>query len=238
MNMNDNEKLNLKGKKTLKIIAFIVFLAFMTFFTLVIGKPIIQFAENPEAFKNWVDTYGIFGKITFILMVFIQVIVALIPGEPLEMVAGYAFGGVEGTILCLIGITLGSVAVLWFVRRYGVRFVEVFFDVKKINSLKFLQNEKRRNFLVFLLFFLPGTPKDLITYFVGLTDIKFSSFLLAVSLARLPSIISSTFGGHALGLKEYTSAIIILAVTALLSLLGFIIYGLIKKHKDSFSKKQ
>ncbi len=225
------ERLSLKDKKTFKILAIIIFLLFMGFFTWFVGKPIVEFASNPERFKIWVDTYGILGRIAFVLMVFVQVVVALIPGEPLEMVAGYAFGAVEGTILCVIGITLGSLAVLLLVKCFGTRFVEIFFDTGKIQNLKFLKNEKRRNRLIFLLFFLPGTPKDLLTYFVGLVDIKISHFLLIVSLARLPSIITSTLGGDALGLKKYKLAIIIMAITLALSGTGYLIYNLIQRAK-------
>ncbi len=226
------EKLSLKDKKTFKILAIIIFLLFMGFFTWCIGKPIVEFASDPEKFKMWVDTYGILGRVTFVLMVFVQVVVALIPGEPLEMVAGYAFGAIEGTLLCVIGITLGSLAVLFLVKCFGVRFVEVFFDTSKIQNLKFLKNEKRRNTLIFFLFFLPGTPKDLLTYFVGLVDMKMTHFLLIVSIARLPSIITSTLGGDALGLKKYKLAIIIMVVTLALSAIGYVIYTLIHRAKS------
>ena len=76
-------------------------------------------------------------------MVIFQVVIALVPGEPLEIGAGYAFGAVEGTILVVIGITLGSVMVLGLVRKFGVKLVEVFFDIEKIKKLKFLHDEKR-----------------------------------------------------------------------------------------------
>ena len=76
-----------------------------------VGKPMIQLAEDPEAFRQWVDSYGIWGKAAFVAVVVIQVIVALIPGEPLELAAGYAFGGLEGTILSLLGIVIGSALV-------------------------------------------------------------------------------------------------------------------------------
>ncbi len=216
----------------LKIASVIVFVAFVGFFTWAIGKPILEFANEPERFKNWVDTYGIWGRLTFILMVSIQVVVALIPGEPLEMVAGYAFGGIEGTILCVIGMTLGSLAVLLLVKKFGMRFVGLFFKKKEIKYLNFLKDTKKRNLLIFLLFFFPGTPKDLLTYFVGLTDIKLSHYLILVSVARLPSIVGSTFGAEAISFKNYKSAIIILAVTFLFSALGFLVYKNIKKFKN------
>jgi len=227
-----NSHLTEKQKKILQIAAFLIFLAFMGLVAYFIGKPMINFVSEPEKFRDWVENHGIFGRIAFVFMVLLQVIVAIIPGEPLEIGAGYAFGAIEGTFLCVAGITLGSIIVFFLVRRFGVKLVEVFFSIEKIRSLRFLKDKKRRNFLTFLVFFLPGTPKDLITYFVGLTEIKFSHFLLIVSLARLPSIITSTMGGNALGLKEYFHAIIVLLVTVAISVFGLIVYNWIKDKRN------
>lgn len=221
-----------KQKKVLSVIVFLLFLAFCGVVGWFIGKPMLEFFDDPQKFKAWVDEKGMLGRIAFIGMVFFQVVIALVPGEPLEMGAGYAFGAIEGTILCMIGITLGSIAVFLLVRKLGVRFVEVFFSREKINSLKFLKNKKRRAVITFLVFFLPGTPKDLLTYFVGLTDIKMSHFILLASVARLPSIITSTIGGGALGDKEYITAGIVFAATLLFSLGGLLIYNRLQKRKE------
>ena len=218
------ETLSLKTKKIISVISIIFFIVFCLIVGYFVGKPMINFVSQPEMFRNWVESKGFLGKIAFIGMVIFQVVIALVPGEPLEIGAGYAFGGFEGSVLCILGITLGSMLVFWLVRKFGVKLVEVFFPIDKINHLKILKNKKRTGFIIFLIFFLPGTPKDLITYFVGLTDIKFSNFLLLASLARLPSIITSTLGGGALGTKEYISAIIIFLVAGVLSLLGIIFY--------------
>lgn len=76
---------------------------------------------------------------------------------------------------------------------------------------------------------IPGTPKDLLCYYAGLTDMKLSTFLLINAIGRLPALISSTIGGDALGMQSYTAAIIVFAVTLLLSLIGYIIYSKIIK---------
>ena len=121
----------------------------------------IEFVREPERFRAWVDSSGFVSRVIFVGMVIFQLIIALIPGEPLEMGAGYAFGAVEGTILCIIGCVIGSALVFLFVRRFGVKLVEVFFPREKIRSLRFLQDSRRLNLLTFIVFFIPGTPKDL-----------------------------------------------------------------------------
>lgn len=232
MNTQSEERhLTTKQKKIISVIVLVLFLGFSALVAWFIGKPMISLVSEPEKFRGWVESRGNWGRLIFIGMMVFQVLIALVPGEPLEIGAGYAFGAAEGTILCVIGVTLGSLLVFGLVRRFGMRLVEVFFDTGKIKKLKFLQNEKRLDLITFLVFFLPGTPKDLLTYFVGVTDIKLSKFILIVSVARLPSIITSTVGGSALGIGKYELAVIVFGVTIAASLLGLFIYNRICKHR-------
>ena len=220
----------------LTVAAFVLFLAFMGAVTYFVGKPMIKFVSDPEKFRLWVDEKGFLGKLAFVGMVLFQVVLALIPGEPLEIGAGYAFGAVEGTLLTAIGTVLGSVTVFFLVKRFGVKLCEVFFRRDKIMSLKILKNKNRRDILSFLIFFLPGTPKDLVTYFLGLTDIKLSQVLFLSGIARLPSIITSTLGGDALGVKKYTTALLVFGITLAVSGVGVAIYKRILAYKTKNHK--
>lgn len=199
------------------------------------GRPLIHFMSQPELFRQWVDQQGAMAPILFLGMVILQVVVAVIPGEPLEIAAGYAFGAWEGTILCILGATAGSVLVFLLVRRFGARAVEVFFDLDKLRSLRFLQNTRRRDLWTFIVFFLPGTPKDVLCYFVGLTDMPLRTWVFISAVARIPSIITSTVGGNALGLGRYGFAAVVFAATLAISGLGLLIYRAIcARHERSF----
>ena len=211
-------------KKKIYLFAIIVALIFIAAVGYLVGKPMVEFVREPERFRAWVDSSGFVSRVIFVGMVVFQLIIALIPGEPLEMGAGYAFGAVEGTILCIIGCVIGSALVFLFVRRFGVKLVEVFFPREKIRSLRFLQDSRRLNLLTFIVFFIPGTPKDLLSYFIGLTDMKLGTWLLITAVARIPSIVTSTVTGDALGLKDYQFALIAFGVTLALSLLGILVY--------------
>ena len=211
-------------KKKIYLFAIIVALIFIAAVGYLVGKPMIEFVREPERFRAWVDSSGFVSRVIFVGMVVFQLIIALIPGEPLEMGAGYAFGAVEGTILCIIGCVIGSALVFLFVRRFGVKLVEVFFPREKIRSLRFLQDSRRLNLLTFIVFFIPGTPKDLLSYFIGLTDMKLGTWLLITAVARIPSIVTSTVTGDALGLKDYQFALIAFGVTLALSLVGILVY--------------
>lgn len=211
-------------KKKIYLFAIIVALIFIAAVGYLVGKPMVEFVREPERFRAWVDSSGFVSRVIFVGMVVFQLIIALIPGEPLEMGAGYAFGAWEGTILCIIGCVIGSALVFLFVRRFGVKLVEVFFPREKIRSLRFLQDSRRLNLLTFIVFFIPGTPKDLLSYFIGLTDMKLGTWLCITAVARIPSIVTSTVTGDALGLKDYQFALIAFGVTLALSLAGILVY--------------
>lgn len=223
---------NKKKKRIAAIACAAVFLAFTGAVCWFVGKPMVEFVSEPEKFRAWVDQSGVWGRLAFIGMMAFQVVVAFIPGEPLEIGAGYAFGAVEGTGLCLLGALLGSVVVFLFVKRFGMRFVTLFVPEEKIRSLKFLQNEKRLNLIAYILFLIPGTPKDVMTYIVGLTPMKLSFWIFITLTARIPSVVTSTIGGDALGTQNYMFAVIVFAATAVLSGLGILGYRLITRNRE------
>ena len=195
-------------------------------------------AENLDKLQLFVSEHWLAGTLIFMSICATQVIIALIPGEAVEIAAGVIFGSFWGTVLCLVGIMAGSVIVILLVRKFGRRFVESLYPREKIDALPILHNTKRRNFLIALLFFIPGTPKDLITYVVGLTEVSIPMYILLTTLARVPSILMSTLGGDAFGEGQIVKGIIIFAVAALVSGLGYLAYLLIQKISNRRKKKQ
>lgn len=212
-------------QKLLAIGAIAIFVLLSLAIAWFIGRPMLHFAGEPERFRSWVEGHGIVGNLAFLGMMVLQVVVAIIPGEPLEIGAGYTFGAWKGTLLCLIGIAIGSAIIFFLVRKFGMWLVEVFFSREKIQSLGFLHESKKRDILIFLILFIPGTPKDLLSYFAGLTDIRFSKWILLSTAARIPSVITSTIGGSAVGDQNYLFAIGVFAVTLLVSALGLFCYN-------------
>ena len=230
--MSQRRSFTEKQKRWIAGTGIFLFLLLSVLICIFAGKPLIQFVQEPERFRAWVDEQGILAPIAFLGMLVLQIVVAVIPGEPLEIAAGYAFGAVEGTLLCLSGAFLGRVAVFLLVRKLGARAVDVFFPLDKLNELKFLQNKRRLTLWVFFLFFLPGTPKDVLCYVVGLTDLPLRSWLIISAIAPLPSIVTSTIGGDALGMGDYGFAILVFAVTIVISGLGLLAYHLICRTKE------
>lgn len=214
-----------KQKKLLSGGAIAVFLLLGAALAWFVGRPLIRFAREPEVFRAWVADHGLLGMAAYTGMVFLQVLVAIIPGEPLEIAGGYAFGAWAGTALCLLGAVLGSVTVFALVRRWGRGLVEVFFPADKLEKLRFLlHTSPKRTALFWLIFTVPGTPKDLLCYFAGLTDLPWGTWLLIATVGRLPSIVTSTVGGSALGEQNYRAAVIAFALALAVAGVGYVIY--------------
>lgn len=225
-------------RRVVSIVSFLILIAFFAVVAIYVGKPMINLARDPEMFRQWVDAHGFAGKMAMVGMMVLQVVVAVIPGEPLEIGAGYAFGAWEGMLLCLIGAAIGSAIIFFFVKLLGIKMVEAFISREKINSLKFIKSSRRLNLLMFILFFIPGTPKDLFTYFAGLTPMKLHTFLIISTIARIPSVITSTIGGHALGTQQYVFAVVVFSITIVISLIGILVYRRIAKQEKEKEKEE
>lgn len=236
----------MKNERQRKITAALLVVAAIALATavgIIVGRPLVRYVSEPESFRVWVNAHGAIGRLAYALIVIFQVFLALIPGEPFEILGGYAFGAVEGTLLCLVATSLGSILVFALVRRFGVGLVRLFFSQEKLDGARFLHSSPRRDLLFLIIFMLPGTPKDLLSYFAGLTDIRFGTWLVICSLGRIPSVISSTVGGDALGEKNYLAAIIVFTVSFALSAAGMLVYKLLserraKKNTTTESEKQ
>ena len=219
-----------KKSKIFAVVSIFVLLALMGLATWFAYGWLSSFSQ--ESFRDYIRSFGAWGWLVMLGLQFLQVFIALIPGEFVETAAGFAFGPVFGTLICYIGVAAASSVVFLLVRRFGIRLVEVFTSRDKINELRFINTEKKRNYLIFFLFFIPGTPKDLLTYFVGLTDIKLGTFLAISLIARIPSVVTSTFGGHLLGVGEYWDAVILYGVTGVVSLIGLMVYNKFINRKN------
>lgn len=104
---NHNEKKTKQIKRILAIIT-IVFVILIGYF---IGRPLVHFVSDPKQFRVWVNDKGIWGVLGFIGMNILQVLLAVIPGGPFEIGAGYAFGVIRGTLICDFAMTTASVII-------------------------------------------------------------------------------------------------------------------------------
>lgn len=218
-----------KRRKIFAAVSMSVVLCLAGLLTVFVYKWLQSFSADD--FREYIRSFGNAGWLVLLGLQFLQVFIALIPGELLETACGYVLGALFGTVICYLGVAAASSVIFILTKRFGIKFTELFMTKRDINELSFIKNKNKRNTLIFLLYLIPGTPKDLITYFVGLTDIKLGEFLAISLIARLPSVVSSTVGGQLIGDKDYVSAVILYLAVGIVSLIGILIYRKIKQHR-------
>lgn len=213
----------MSAKKYRYLILALVILVFAGL-VILCWDPILSFVADPESLRQWILETGPLGVLVFACFSILQVVFAVIPGGPFELAAGYVFGVLPGSLLCDITMTAGSVLVFLLVRKFGMSFVELFISRKEIESIHFLKNTQKLQSILFFIFLIPGTPKDVITYLVGLTELPLRSWILICAVGRFPAILLTALSGSALGDARYGIVAAVIAVFAVFYLVGMRLY--------------
>lgn len=216
-----------KNKIILYIAAAIIIIAIIYF--LFPFAVMLCTKEGRASIDVKVRSYGVFAPIIFVGIEILQIVAAIIPGAPIEAMGGVLFGGFWGIIWCFCGIFIGTAIVFFLVRRFGRPLVYKIFSEDKLNNIRLLNDERKLTATIFILFLIPGTPKDFLTYIAGLTKIKPSKFFFTAALARTPSMACSVFMGANIGEGRFLTGLIILSVVIVLSIVGYFIK---KKYVD------
>lgn len=189
--------------------------------------------EGQQEFKQMVERTGFGGMLALFGLQVAQIFLIIMPGEPIEILAGMCYGGLWGTIFIMVSAFIISTGIFFLVRKFGKKFVYDFCGeerVAKIEKSKLFQNPKKIELIMLILFLIPGTPKDLLVYVAGLLPIKPIRFILISSLARFPSVISSTLAGDNLIAGDWHMSILLYA--AIFVIVGIIIFVIHKLDKD------
>ena len=198
--------------------------------------PVITTISSEEGILNleqMVESFGVFGVLLLIVIQIIQIMVAFIPGEIVEFVSGAMYGAFFGLVIDLIGIAIGETLVYYVVKVLGESVVEKIAGSEKIQNLKILKNEKKRDLLLFFLFFIPGTPKDAICYVAPLFKIPYKPFIVISTLARIPSVLTSTYAGAAFSDGDIFKTVLMYGIIAVISIGGILINQKFMKGKEN-----
>lgn len=167
-----------------------------------------------------------------------QIFLFILPGEPIEILAGMCYGSFWGTVFIMASSCIISIAIYFLVRKLGRKFVYDFCDAEKVAKIeknKLFQNPNKIEMIMLILFLIPGTPKDLLVYIGGLLPIKPIRFILIATFGRFPSVISSTLAGENIIVGDWKMAIIL--YSSVLILVGIVILIYHKFDKDKTTEK-
>lgn len=173
------------------------------------------------------------GFLILLAVQFLQIVVAFIPGEVVQVAAGMIYGPWVGALIIFIGCVISSAFIFVLVHKLGMPFVQAMVPEGALQKFRAFERTGKLNMLVFVLFLIPGLPKDVFTYLVPLTDMKLPTFVLLSNLARLPGIVLSTYAASGLATGDYAESIAIFAVTALIAVVALLVYGRVAKRMDA-----
>ena len=152
----------------------------------------------------------------------LQVIIAAIPGMAIQFAGGMVYGVAGGTFYSLMGITIGTVIIFYISRIFGMKAVSLFIKEETYDKFKHLADGRTGSIVIFVMYLVPGLPKDVFTYILGISPVSAKKFFIYSTLGRLPGIIGSCIIGYTYITKNYWVSGIILAVSAVICILCII----------------
>lgn len=230
--------MNSKNKK-LKIVKFIMFIIViiamigMTVYLFPVMKNLSTY-EGQIAFKEKVNNSGVWGFLALLGLQFAQIFLVVLPGEPLEILAGMCYGVVGGMFFIFFSVALTTTVIYLLVRKFGKELIYDSFGkekIEKIENSKAFQNPKNLEFIFAICFAIVGTPKDLLTYLGALFPIKPIRFIAIATFCRFPSIISSTIVGQYFSQGNWEVSIIVYLITFAITFLMIWLVKIFDKDK-------
>ena len=223
-------------KLTMTILAIAIIVGIIIYMFPVMRE--LSTKEGQLAFKEKVSSSGILGLLMLFALQVAQIFLIIIPGEPIEILAGMCYGPIWGTVFIMVSAGVISSIIFFLGKKYGKRVVYNFCDkekVAKIENSKLFKNPNKIEMIMFILFLLPGTPKDLLVYIAGLLPINPVKFVLISVFARFPSVISSTLAGANLAVGDWKKSIVMYLAIVLVAIIVILIAN--KFDKDKLAEK-
>lgn len=180
-----------------------------------------QFFMDRERLQGFLNSLGPLSFIGFIFLQTLQVVAAPVPGEVTGLIGGFLYGPFLGLILSTIGLTVGSWLAFFLAKTFGRPFVDKFVSKTTLDKYDYLLHHKGA-FLVFLLFLIPGFPKDILCYILGLGHLSTREFLAISTVGRFAGTVLLTFGGSFLRHHQYYRFSILLGVAIIMVFLSMV----------------
>ncbi len=222
------------NKSKLKyILGIVLFSLIMVVLTIKFGPDITNLIKNPKGFQEFIDSYGSLSTLVFIAFQILQVVIAAIPGEFIQIAGGYIFGSLLGTLYSVLGILTGAAIAFFAARLLGHKVIYKLLSEKSLEKFTFLMSSHKLEIIIFLLFLIPGLPKDILVYAAGLSPIRPLRFFSIYIVARMPGLLGSSLIGANIQSQNYVFAISLFVLSCLLFLVGMLGRDFImKKLKD------
>ena len=233
--------MNVRDKKVpvFNIVLLVAFILFLVIVTVKYAPGVTKLASEPAKFRDVIQSHGYTGIFVFISVQILQVVIAAIPGEVVQIAGGYIYGTWLGALYLVMGAIAGSVIAFYASRLLGYPLVKAFVSEEKLTRFNFLLKSQKSEVIIFVLYLLPGIPKDILTYIAGLTPVKPLNFLITSIVARLPALFVTAYIGANLEEKNYLRVIVLSSAAVIVFFLGALYkdWAIDKIHQLVHSRK-
>lgn len=232
-----NEKRRKKIRTVISVLKLLILLG------IVIGVPVYVYYNYPvlvdrfrslEEINKLLKQYKTASIFIYIGLQIFQIIVSVLPGQALQFAAGYAYHFWLGLLFSVIGVALGTVITFYLARLLGKDALHLIFGEERFSRFVHTLNSKRSFIVLFVIFLIPGIPKDLFTYAAGISEIRIIPFLLLSLIGRMPAMIGSILMGSMFYNGSYIGLIIMGAAAVALFVAGLINRNKMVKWTDHF----
>lgn len=220
-------------KQNLYRILLILLAAAVLIPVLIYLPEILKLTVSIDGFRDYILSTGKSGPIIFIFFQILQTVIAPIPGEVIQIAGGYIYGTTLGTTYSTLGLLIGAITAFYFTRLLGRAYVEKLLNKNKLKWMANLLGNKKFAIFLFLIFIIPGMPKDMFIYAAGLTPIKPLKFFTILLVARFPWLLASVCIGSNIYHKNYVATVVIVIVAVTAFLLGIIYKDKLINSTDS-----
>ena len=205
-----------------RFVGLIAFLAIMVVIVIAVWPYVADvFSEGGvERLVDRVRNAGPVGVLILLGMQFLQVVVAFIPGEVVQLAAGLMYGPLAGSIIILVGCIISSSIIFQLVHRLGAPFVQGMVSTEHLEKFRHFEATGKLDLIVFILFLIPGLPKDVFTYLVPLTDMEYKKFIVLTTVGRIPGVVASTYTASGLANGQIVGPVVVVAIVAIVAVIG------------------
>ena len=231
------DRRSLLKKRAAVIVGLLALTAGLAGFCVLYGPELLAFVADAPRFRAWVDETGWISRIVFVLANMAQVVFAFLPGEPLELGAGYAFGFWRGALLYLGASVLGCFAIIGIVHVAGDRVLRVLLSDKQRDRFQNLKRSQKFDLAILIAFFIPGLPKDILAYGAALAGMRPAHLVTVTTLGRLPSVLAATLASSFAAGGDWRAAALVFAAAVAFALAVLLVYHRVRRSAGEAPKR-
>lgn len=221
---------SLRNRRVAVLVALLVFVGIVGVLALLFGRDVLAFLTDGRRVQEQVDRMGPLAPVVFGALVVIQEVTVLVPSEPLELAAGYAFGFWKGSLIYLAASVVGCIAIIAVVRFGGDRVLEFILTSKRRAQLARLREAQKFDLAILVCFFIPGVPKDLMAYLAAFAGMRPVHLVAITTAGRLPSVLAVTLASSFAAAGDWRATALVFGVTAVAVVVGVLLYHRFKRH--------